>query len=106
MISVGVEPGHHLVEQDQFRFERERARDFEAAALAQREFAGRHFGARLQPDFGEHRGGGRIGGIVSRMAQERADHDVLARRQADQRLGDLEGAPDAALRAAHAAADC
>jgi hypothetical protein len=33
------------------------------------------------------------------MAQERPDHNVLPRRQSDQRLGDLEGTPDAALRA-------
>ena len=52
-----VQPGHHLVEQDQLRLQRERARDFEAAPLAQRQLAGRHLGARLQPDFGEHRGG-------------------------------------------------
>ena len=61
-----VEASHDFVEQDQFRLERERAGDFEPPPLAQREFGGRHLGARLKPDFGQHRARAIVGVRVRR----------------------------------------
>ena len=95
-----VEPGHHLVEQDELRLERERARDLQAAPLAQRQLAGADVGAVRQADLSQHRvARGRAASCSGAVVQEGADHHVLERGQRDQRLGDLEGAADAALRA-------
>ncbi len=98
--SARVEPGHHLVEQDDLRLERERARDLQPAPLRQRQFARR----RRRPDRARPTRSSTAQRALSAsrsfgVVQERADHHVLERGQRDQRLGDLEGAAHAELRA-------
>ena len=93
-----IEPGQHLVEQQQLRLGRQRAGKLEPLAPGDGQRVGRpveHVGqADLAADLlgdGERR-------LARAMAQMRADQDVLAHRQAGEGLHDLEGAGDAAPR--------
>ena len=95
----GVEAGQHLVEQQQPRLGRQRARKLEPLAAGDRQRRGRPVEqvAQARP-----RARPRRRRQARRRArgrrQMRADRDVLPHRQARERLHDLEGAGDAAPR--------
>ena len=100
-----VEPGQHLVEQQQLRLGRERARQLEPLAAGDRQGGGRLVEHRAEADArGDVVGGAPARRARSAMAQMRADRDVLAHRQPGEGLHDLEGARDAAPRRCDAAA--
>ena len=94
-----IEAGQHLVEQQQLRLDRQRARELQPLAPGDGEARGRQI---------EHRRRGRPAVATSSAAasasardgarEMRADRDVLAHGQPGERLRDLEGARDAAPR--------
>ena len=91
-----VEAGQHLVEQQQPRLDRQRARELEPLAARDREAAAGRSSSVAQAH-------GRATSSAAASAAERdgprqmrADRDVLAHGQAGERLHDLEGARDAA----------
>ncbi|MHC2257644.1 hypothetical protein ACVILK_007336 [Bradyrhizobium embrapense] len=93
------QPGQHLVEQQQLRFGRQRAGDFEPALLRRHEIGGKLVGARRKSAKLQH-----LIGLLSRdphlgVADQRADDDVVDHGHGLEALDHLEGAPDAALAA-------
>ena len=95
-----VEPGQHLVEQQQLRLGRERAREFEPLAAGDGQGVGRPIEHAAEADLARRPSSAAASAVGARaMAQMRADADILAHDQAGERLHDLEGAGDAAPRA-------
>ena len=94
--------GQAFVEQQQFRFGRERARHFEAALFRRDQIAGEHVGAPGKAAELQH-----LMGLAPRHAHhgvshQRADDDVVDHGHGLKTLHDLKGAGDAA----HAALGC
>ena len=93
-----VESGQHLVEQQQLGLGGERTRKLETLAGGDRQGIGgtiEHIG---QAEIAADTVGNRKRGIARPMMKMCAHQDVLAHRQADKRLHDLEGARDAEAR--------
>ena len=90
---------HRLIEQQDFRFGGERARDFEPLAAGRAERACRRIRQCAEADALQHRARLGLGLRSMRRAQKRADHDVLEHRHAFERLRHLEGAREPEMRA-------
>ncbi|OIQ74299.1 hypothetical protein GALL_440540 [mine drainage metagenome] len=93
------QPRQHLIEQQQFRFGGERARDFEATFLRRDQLAREHVGAGAEAAEFQH-----LVGLAARLAHmrgadQRADDDVVDHRHGLEAFHDLKGAPDPALAA-------
>ena len=94
-ISVGVRPGHRLVEQQHLGLGGQRPGDLQPLAAGRAEAVGRRVGDEAEADALQHLA--RLGARVARvgMAQEGADHDVVEHRHGLERQRHLEGAGDA-----------
>jgi hypothetical protein len=97
-ISEGVEAGQHLVQQQQPRLDRQRARQLEPLAAGNRQRCGRPVEQVAQSHRARNIAGGGKGIGPRRPGQMRADRDVLPHAQGRERLHDLECAGDAAPR--------
>ena len=91
----GVEPRHHLVQQQDARLRRQRARHFQPALVDGGEVLGGRLFARGQPDEVD-----RLARLLARghdvaVAQEGAGHDIGKHGHRAERLCDLEGACEA-----------
>ncbi len=91
-----VEAGQHLVEQQEPRLRRERARELEALAPRDRQARRRTLDEIAEPDQARHLACGRQRALARGLREMCADRDVLAHGQAGERLHDLKGARDAA----------
>ena len=96
----GVQSGQHLVEQKELRRGRERPGQFQALAAGHREGVRRPVEQIAETDLASDRLGNaeRVG--ARGVTQIRADQNVVAHRNAAERLHDLEGPGDAAPRQA------
>ena len=93
----GAEAGHQLVEQQEVRLGRERARQLQALAIHQRERRGWHVPTATEADEREQPfglGGGRRAALP-RAAVEAADQHVLERGEPGERPDVLKRARDA-----------
>ena len=90
------QPARDLVEQQQARTGRERARHFQPLAFEQRERAGRHIGARQQMRAIENLAAG-IDHVALALAAaiDRADQKILEHGEVLERMRDLVRAADA-----------
>ena len=97
-ISDGLRPASTSSSSSSFGLDRERARKLEPLAPRDGEVRGRKLEHRRKADrLRDLLGGGERGGAAA-ARQVGADRDVLAHREAGERLGDLERARDAAPR--------
>ena len=97
-ISDGLSPAKHLIEQQQFRLGRKRARKLEPLAPGDGQRIGRPVEHVAQADVAADLLGDASARRRAPVVQMRADQDIVAHRQAGKRLHDLEGAGDAAPR--------
>ena len=98
LVALGrPQAGHHLVEQQQLRARRERARDFQPLAVGQGERGGGQVALRGEAAAARGCAGATLARARRRcvLCRKRADHHVVEHREPGERLDDLEGAADA-----------
>ena len=96
LVDLGrVKPGHHLVEQQEARLGRERARHLQPPLVDRREIARRRVLLGGKSDEFDRLARLRARGVELLVAQEGAGHDVRQHRHRAERLRHLKGAREA-----------